>query len=139
MGTLNIIDWCAENGNPLPTWAEQAGSVFVTFAPVITESLPVAPRVSTKLALSRHQVEILHKCHEDSALVDLMAITGRSDRTKFRQQVLHPLLEDGLIEMTIPDKPRSSKQRYRLTDKGRSIVEDAKVQSYRIRCRIDAG
>ena len=19
-GTLNIVDWCAENGNPMPTW-----------------------------------------------------------------------------------------------------------------------
>ena len=72
---------------------------------------------------SRHQVEILHKCQKDSALLDLMAIAGRSDRTKFRHQVLNPLLEEGLIEMTIPDKPRSSKQKYRLTDKGRVLLE----------------
>jgi predicted transcriptional regulator len=58
------------------------------------------------------------------ALVILMAITGRSDRTKFRHQVLNSLIEGGLIEMTVPDKPRSSKQRYRLTDKGRRWLED---------------
>ena len=57
-------------------------------------------------------------------LVDIMAITGRSDRTKFRHQVLNPLLEAGLIEMTIPDKPQSSKQKYRLTGKGRAVVKD---------------
>jgi ATP-dependent DNA helicase RecG len=34
------------------------------------------------------------------------------------------LLDFDLIEMTIPDKPRSSKQRYRLTDKGRQVLED---------------
>jgi ATP-dependent DNA helicase RecG len=130
-GTLNIIDWCIENGNPPPTWMEQAGSVFVTFAPAVAESAvgtpQVIPQVGTKLALSEHQVEILRKCNEDSALVDLMAITGRSDRTKFRHQVLNPLLEQGLVEMTIPDKPRSSKQKYRLTDKGRKMVQDSKL------------
>ena len=51
-----------------------------------------------------------------------MVVTGRSDRTKFRHQVLNPLLDAGLIEMTIPDRPRSSKQRYRLTQKGRKLL-----------------
>jgi len=83
----------------------------------------VQAQVGTKSAPSRHQVEILNKCQKDSALLDLMAIAGRSDRTKFRHQVLNPLLEEGLIEMTIPDKPRSSKQKYRLTDKGRVLLE----------------
>lgn len=72
----------------------------------------------TKLALSRHQVAILRKSQSDRTLLELMAVAGRSDRTKFRHQVLNPLLEVGLIEMTIPDKPRSSKQMYRLTQKG---------------------
>jgi len=31
-------------------------------------------------------------------------------------------LDDGLIEKTIPDKPRSSKQKYRLTDRGRQVM-----------------
>jgi ATP-dependent DNA helicase RecG len=42
-----------------------------------------------------------------------MAVADRANRTKFRDQVLNPLLADGLLEMTIPDKPTSSKQRYR--------------------------
>ena len=59
------------------------------------------------------------KCSEATPLVKLLSISGRSNRTKFRDQVLRPLLDAGLIEMTIPDRPRSSKQRYRLTDAGR--------------------
>jgi hypothetical protein len=52
-----------------------------------------------------------------------MEIAGRSDRTKFRNQVLRPLLDAGLIEMTIPDKPISSKQKYWLTGKGKAGSE----------------
>lgn len=44
---------------------------------------------------------------------------GLKDDEHFRKAYLLPALAAGLIEMTIPDKPRSSKQRYRLTDKGR--------------------
>lgn len=54
-----------------------------------------------------------------------MAPLERSNRTKFRDQVLNPLVDADLIEMTIPDKPQSSKQRYRLTDKGRQLIRDA--------------
>lgn len=69
-------------------------------------------------APSRHPVEFLRKCSAECVLVDLMAAAGRSDRTKFRNQVLKPLTAEGLVEMTYPDKPRSSKQKCRLTAKG---------------------
>lgn len=47
---------------------------------------------------------------------------GRSDRTKFRDQVVGPLLEAGLLEMTIPEKPTSPRQRYRTTPAGQALV-----------------
>jgi hypothetical protein len=56
------------------------------------------------------------------AIGDLMEIAKRTDRTKFRNQVLNPLLNAGLLEMTIPDKPRSSKQKYLLTEKGHTVL-----------------
>lgn len=42
-----------------------------------------------------------------------------ADRKSFREHCLKPALDDGLIEMVIPDKPNSPLQKYRLTDKGR--------------------
>jgi hypothetical protein len=50
----------------------------------------------------------------EMSLVELMALLNRKDRTKFRQQVLTPLIDLGLVEATIPDKPTSSRQKYRL-------------------------
>ena len=45
-----------------------------------------------------------------------------------RKTYLSPALQAGLIEMTIPDKPRSSKQRYRLTTAGREYLHKSKGQ-----------
>ncbi len=135
-----------EFGLAAPEYEECFGGFLVTFKkgrPAITEETERASKkgkrvyehkitpevteeakgeVGTKLALSRHQVKILEICSNDSKLIALMTITGRTDRTKFRNQVLNPLMNSGLIEMTIPDKPRSSKQRYRLTEKGNKLL-----------------
>jgi hypothetical protein len=50
--------------------------------------------------------------------LQLQRALGLKDDEHFRRAYLQPALEQGLIEMTIPDKPRSSKQRYRLTAAG---------------------
>jgi len=44
-------------------------------------------------------------------------------RPTFRKNYLHPAIEIGYIEMTIPEKPNSRLQKYRLTDKGRKGLE----------------
>lgn len=65
----------------------------------------------------------------------LRAISGEMKRSEiqkalslkheehFRKAYLTPALEAELIEMTIPDKPQSSRQRYRLTAKGNAIIQ----------------
>lgn len=68
---------------------------------------------------------MLEASRDAQALADLMRRCGRSDRTKFRDQVLRPLIDAGVLEMTIPDKPRSSRQRYRTTDAGKRIVAES--------------
>jgi ATP-dependent DNA helicase RecG len=44
-------------------------------------------------------------------------------RPTFRKNYLHPALIEKLIEPTIPDKPNSRLQKYRLTEKGRKLAE----------------
>lgn len=57
------------------------------------------------------------------ALQDTLAL---QDRKSFRERYLKPALEHGLIEMTIPGKPNSRLQKYRLTDKGRQWLQQHK-------------
>ena len=136
-GISKILKVMAANGSPAPEFeTDDDRSYFLIRLPVHErsareESTRVESsqrHVGTKLAPSRHQVDILEQCRDSSMLVDLMALMGRSDRTKFRRQVLNPLIAAGLIEMTIPDKPRSSLQRYRLTDKGRRWLSQHGVE-----------
>jgi len=54
----------------------------------------------------------------------LADVLKQMSQQKFSRTVLTPLLEQGIIELTIPDKPRSSKQRYRLTDKGNYLYKE---------------
>ena len=120
----------ARNGSPPPKFSTDEGrTYFLVELPVHPEMRGSQSQVGTKSALSRHQVEILEKCRKETGLTELMAITGRTDRTKFRQQVLNPLLDAGLIEMTIPDKPRSSNQEYRLAPAGRLVLDTRSNES----------
>jgi Fic family protein len=54
--------------------------------------------------------------------VECMHRLKLSHRPTFRANHLHPALEHGLIERTLPDKPNSRLQKYRLTPKGRLLV-----------------
>ena len=54
----------------------------------------------------------------------LQEVLGIRHRPHFRQQFIHPALKAGLIEMTFPDKPKSSKQRYRRTLAGEALARE---------------
>ena len=45
---------------------------------------------------------------------EIMERLGLSNRASFRRDYLNPALSQGVIEMTMPDKPRSRNQKYRL-------------------------
>jgi Fic family protein len=68
------------------------------------------------------EVRLLSVLAGEMTRQQLKEALGLKDDEHFRKAYLLPALEAGLIEMTIPDKPRSSKQKYRLTDKGRQVI-----------------
>ena len=45
-----------------------------------------------------------------------------ADRTHIRERYIDPAVAQGLIEPTVPDKPTSRLQKYRLTAKGRELL-----------------
>ena len=67
--------------------------------------------------------QVMLFCREPKGAREIMGILGLKHWKTFQANYLNPLLAADLIEMTIPDKPRSSKQKYRLTEKGRIFLE----------------
>lgn len=126
-GTNRVIEACRAHGIAPPEFSEQAGVVTVTLrAPVAAQAAkaPTRDQAGTKLGLSQDQAQVLEMASVPRSLQELMKPSGRTNRTKFRDQVLSPLLEAGLLEMTIPDKPRSPQQQYRTTPTGVSLLEE---------------
>ncbi len=58
----------------------------------------------------------------DLSTPELLRHLGLRDRKHLRERYLSPCLAGGWIAMTIPDKPRSRDQRYRLTAGGRDVL-----------------
>ena len=124
-GTLNIIDWCRENGNPRPVWSVRAGSVVLTFKPLSdkvawefgagVESGQESQPESLPESLCSRIIEIIKEGplsrSEISKKLGQKKISGQLNK------VLKELLAEKVIGYTIPDKPQSRLQKYKLIKK----------------------
>lgn len=70
----------------------------------------------TKMGLSSDHLKILKNCKEESSALELMEILKRTNKSKFKTVIIKPLIENGFLELTIPEKPKSPNQKYRLTN-----------------------
>ena len=77
-------------------------------------------------ALLAKEIAMLHACLDAPvAAEELMAAAGHVRRTGQFRRYLQRLLHDGLLELTVPGKPRSPAQKYRLTEEGRVALRRA--------------
>ena len=68
-------------------------------------------------------VQVLQACKGEQSRAELMSALGLVHREHFRESHLLPALAAGYLEMTIPDKPKSSRQKYRLTPAGHAFLQ----------------
>ena len=72
--------------------------------------------LGTKKGLRPDHLKILRNCKNESSAIELMKILNRSNKSKFKNVIINPLVENGYFELTNPDKPKSPTQKYRLTN-----------------------
>lgn len=128
-GTRDMIRRCVNVGLQEPEFAEADG--FVT---TIRRALP-QPRSRRKaqeaqeaqdgqVTLLAWEVDMLRVCAGHPATgQDLLAAAGYSSRTGNFKRGLAKLLRERLLEMTIPDQPRSHSQQYRLSAAGEKMLK----------------
>ena len=67
--------------------------------------------------------QVMNACRAPQKASGIQSLLGIKHRETFLNNYLKPLLASGWIERTIPDKPNSRLQKYRLTAKGKAILE----------------
>jgi ATP-dependent DNA helicase RecG len=67
--------------------------------------------------------KLLPLCIQPSSRQELQTALSLRDADHFRIAYLQPAIASKYIERTVPDKPNSRLQKYRLTSKGRSWLK----------------
>jgi len=73
--------------------------------------VPLTPQ-ATPQAASEKIKKLLEFCIEAKSRDEIQEYSGLKDRKYFRLEVLNPLLEQGLLHPTVPEKLTSPNQKY---------------------------
>jgi len=119
-GTNRVVEITVAAGKPEPIYAEIAGSTVVTFPLVKSLTPHVTPHATPHV--TPHVGRLIRSFDGEMSRNELMERLEIKDRIHFSKTYLRPSLDAKLVEMTLPDKPKSVLQRYRLTAEGRSLL-----------------
>jgi predicted HTH transcriptional regulator len=103
--------------NSKPVMVEE--DVFQIIIPLTRQATEQATeQVTEQVTEQAERVEkILNYCKEPKTTSEIMTHLELTHREHFRSVILNPLIEKGLLFLTIPDKPNSPKQKYYSNDK----------------------
>ena len=125
-GVRRIFKEAEEQGLPTPEFIE-IGMRVRFIVPLLKTILIPSTRKQVGEQVGEQVDEqvkaILHECQKGAkSKHELLGVAGLSNAYLNYKRHIVPLLERNLIEMTIPDKPNSRLQKYRLTVKGREVL-----------------
>jgi len=133
-GTNRIVELTLKAGHPAPEFEEIAGSVVARFRP---KTGSINPKIAAQAGTRQAQVteQVTEQVGRILAVVQIQTLSGSeimkrlrlAHRPTFLYGYVQPAMQGGMLEMTIPDKPRSRLQKYRLTENGRAWLAASKV------------
>ena len=124
-GIPKMLREIRENGSPDPIFhTDHDRSFFLVELPIH----PVFAEALTKKAAAEVTAEVTAEVKRlvsvitgDHSRRELQEMLGLKHAEHFRKVYLLPAINSGFVEMTLPDKPKSSLQRYRLSEKGKAV------------------
>ena len=122
-GTLDMIHRCSDADLPEPEFNDSSGFKTTIWRGKPPEQIQVQPESLPGDLKSR----VLNLLADGSmSRSELSKKLGQKKPTGHLYNIVRDLLDEQMIEYTLPEKPRSRLQKYRLTDKGRSELSNLK-------------
>ena len=112
---IRLIHDVAGNSVSVVVSRPEAGWSVTTSADQVTNQ--VTDQVTSEV------LRLLSVMQGDMSRAEIQEKLGLKHLPHLRDAYLNPALDQGLIEMTLPDKPRSRLQKYRLTAAGQTRLQ----------------
>ena len=132
-GLEDLFKTCRKTKLPKPKIEMVGGTFFLTIFRNTSVIPPIAPTTdattdnatdnATETSVAGNgMIRLLQHIPKETDVLSLMHRLGLRNKRDFLRRYITPALAAGLIERTIPDKPTSRFQKYRLTPAGRATL-----------------
>jgi ATP-dependent DNA helicase RecG len=122
-GIERLLEACQEAHTPAPDLRYEHTALWVEFRFLPEHTVSAPPKITGEVTgEATGEVERLVLALEGPmSRVQIQQALGLRHEDHFRAKYLVPALQSGFVEMTIPDRPKSSRQKYRLTAKAEAL------------------
>ena len=115
-GTEDMVKCCKEMGLKLPVFTQDTEFKTILYK---NSQEPISDTTQVGVQVGVQVNKLLQNIsNEEFTTIELQTLLGLKQRHVAFTNYIQPALKLGLIEMTIPDKPNSRLQKYRLTKEG---------------------
>ena len=112
-----MVDECKRVGLPAPEFNTDGNFVWVVFK--YNRSSVVNTQQATKFV--QELISVVNT--NEYSVKEIMSLLKLKDRVNFLKTYLAHALEEGLISMKYPKKPKHPGQKYMLTEKGKELLK----------------
>lgn len=125
-GIPKILKALKDNGSPPPVFeTDEERTYFIStlrIHPEIHQGVEVNKHVTKQV--SEHGVKILELCKTKRSRKEMLKHIELTNHPDNYKRHIIPLINEGYLQLSDPDKPKSSKQMYSITEKGRNLLKN---------------